>query len=111
MVIKNKFIFLPFDKHFITGESHKSKKMGSDDFREYREQQKARRVDRLPVRQAEIESLRELGYEVIKLTEYQYRINDIYDLYPIHNRWHNIKNNRRGGAQNLKQFIISSIKL
>lgn len=83
--------------------------MSSDDFKEYREAQQERRATRLPIRQQEIESLSDEGYNVIKLTDYQYRINGTYDLYPIHNRWHHIKTNKRGGAKNLADFIRQTI--
>ena len=82
-----------------------------EDWQQYKEEQKERRQKRLPIRQKEIEDLVKLGYNVKKLTEYQYRVNDTFDLYPIHNRWHNLKNNKRGGATNLAQFIIKNIKL
>lgn len=81
-----------------------------DDFQEYRTAQKERRAERLPVRAAEIMSLSEEGYKVVKLTEYQYRINDRYDLYPIHNRWHDLKTNKRGGASDLCSFIKKNIQ-
>lgn len=81
------------------------------DWTQYKSDQKQRRIDRLPVRQMEIESLSELGYTVEKKTEYQYRINGLIDLYPIHNRWHNIKTSKRGGAKSLKQFILNTIKI
>lgn len=81
-----------------------------DDYRAYKDAQKKRRKERLPVRQQEIEALKELGYEVKKITEFQFRINDTYDLYPIHNRWHNIKTQKRGGAQNLAEFIKKTLK-
>lgn len=80
----------------------------SEEWGDYKEQQKERRKKRLPIRQAEIESLSGLGFEVRKLTEFQYRINNRFDLYPIHNRWHNLKTNKRGGTKNLKQFIIKT---
>jgi len=83
----------------------------NEDWQQYKEEQKERRHERLPIRQKEIEDLATLGYNVKKLTEYQYRINDTFDLYPIHNRWHNLKNNKRGGVANLAQFIIKSIKI
>lgn len=80
------------------------------DWTQYREDQKERRQTRLPIRQQEIEELAELGYSIEKKTEYQYRVNGVIDLYPIHNRWHNIKTGKRGGAKNLRQFILNSIK-
>ncbi len=79
--------------------------MDAEDFKEYREAQQLRRKERLPVRQQEIEALSELGYEVKRLTDYQYRINGFIDLYPIHNRWHNLKTGKRGSARKLSQFL------
>lgn len=84
--------------------------MDAEDFREMRDAQQQRRAERLPIRQKEIESLSELGYTVRKLTEWQYRINNTYDLYPIHNRWHHLKTNKRGGAKNLRDFIIEKVQ-
>lgn len=81
-----------------------------NDWSQYKDEQKERRQERLPVRQKEIEDLALVGYEVKKLTEYQYRINNTYDLYPIHNRWHHLKTNKRGGAKNLAEFIKEKIK-
>lgn len=79
--------------------------------KEYKEEQQVRRQERLPMRQKEIEALSALGYEVKKLTEYQYRINGEYDLFPIHNRFHHLKTNKRGGAKNLAEFIKQQLKL
>lgn len=84
--------------------------MSENDWSQYKDEQKERRQERLPVRQKEIEDLALIGYEVKKITEYQYRINNTYDLYPIHNRWHHLKTNKRGGAKNLAEFIKQKIK-
>lgn len=81
-----------------------------DDMKEYRDAQQKRRAERLPIRQKQIEALSYIGYTVKKLTDFQYRINDTYDLYPIHNRWHNLKTNKRGGAKNLADFIKDVLK-
>ena len=81
-----------------------------NEYKQYREDQQKRRAERLPIRQKEIEALAELGYNVKKITEYQYRINNIIDLYPIHNRWHNIKTGQRGGAKNLAESIKLNFK-
>lgn len=75
----------------------------------YREEQKQRRSERLPIRQEEIESLSEKGYEVKRLTAYQYRIDGRIDLYPIHNRWHDLKTGRRGGHKHLPTFIMNTM--
>lgn len=79
--------------------------MDAEDMREMREEQKKRRADRLPIRQHEIESL--VGVTVRKLTDYQYRINEVIDVYPIHRRWHELKCGKRGvyPVEGLQQFI------
>ena len=78
--------------------------MDAEDHRDYREAQQKRRAERLPIRQKEIESLSP-RHEVKKLTEYQYRINGILDLYPIHKNFHNIKTNKRGKYNSVEEII------
>lgn len=84
-----------------------------DDLKAIRKAQQERRAKRLPIRQEEIEDLTKDGYVVKKLTDYQYRVNDIFDIYPIHRRWHHLKTNSRGyyTAGKLLDFIKSNIKL
>ena len=86
--------------------------MSSEDWddTEYRAAQRARREKRLPIRTAEILALRSEGYRVEQKTEYHFRINDTIDLWPIHNRWHDLRTNRRGGARSLAEFIRRTIK-
>ena len=74
-------------------------------WKDYRKQQQDRRHLRLPKRTKQILSLQSLGYKVIKITSFQFRINDIIDVYPIHNRYHNIKTNTRGGYRDIEEFI------
>jgi hypothetical protein len=81
----------------------------SDDMKEYKEAQQKRRAERLPVRQQEIEELTPY-YNVAKLTDYQYRINGILDLFPIHRRFHNIKTNKRGNYKTIIQIINEQLK-
>ncbi len=69
-----------------------SEQYTSEDWSQYREEQKKRRADRLPIRIAEIMELE----NVVKLTEYQYRVNGWIDLYPTHRRYHVLHNNKRG---------------
>lgn len=76
----------------------------SDDCKEYREAQQKRRAERLPVRQEEIEAVKD-KYNVVKLTSWQYRINGMLDLFPIHKRFHNIKNNKRGNYKTVLEII------
>ena len=85
--------------------------METEDWEIYREEQKTRRQIRLPVRQEEIESLKELGYVVEKKSDYHYRINNQIDVCPIHNRYHILKTNKRGGYKQVVEFIKKQIKL
>lgn len=80
----------------------------AEDYRERKDEQQRRRAKRLPIRQAEIESI-SANYEVKKLTDYQYRINGILDLYPIHKRFHNIKTNVRGNYKSVIDIVKNQI--
>lgn len=71
----------------------------------YKEAQKSRRETRLPIRRRQILGLRSKGFNVRELTPYQYRINGEIDVYPIHNKFHNLKSGRRGGYKDVEQFI------
>lgn len=44
----------------------------------------------------EIDVLKAKGYQVEKLTLYQYRVECVLDLYPTRKRFHNIANQKRG---------------
>lgn len=78
--------------------------MSDNDWKNYRLEQQARREKRLPKRTDEIMALKGEGFDVKEMTPYQFRINGRLDLYPIHNRWHDIKTNTRGGHRNLAGF-------
>lgn len=43
-----------------------------------------------------IKKLTARGYIVKKLSDYQFRINGVLDLYPVNMRYHNIKTQERG---------------
>ena len=77
---------------------------------EYHEEQRQRREKRLPIRTAAILALEQEGFVVQKLTDYCFRINGRLDLFPIHNRWHDIKTNVRGGAKDLAVFAKEWVK-
>jgi hypothetical protein len=77
----------------------------SELWKEYRTEQQERRANRLPVRTKQILSLRDKGYQVEKKTPYQYRINNTLDIFPIHNLYHDIRLNKRGGFQNVVKFV------
>lgn len=74
--------------------------------RDYKEAQRARRAKRVPIRTQEILALKDKGFKIEQKTDYHFRVNDRLDLWPTHNRWHDIKRDKRGGAQNLAQFTI-----
>jgi len=84
--------------------------MGSDEWSGYREAQKERRAERLPVRTQEILDLEKQGYKVIKLTEYQYRVNDAIDLYPIHRNFHHLRTKKRGNYKTAIELMHKYIK-
>lgn len=44
----------------------------------------------------EIWALLKKGHKVSQLTPYQFRINGVLDLFPVHCRYRNIKTNKRG---------------
>ena len=58
-----------------------------------------------PERIREILALRELGYDVKKLTEFQFRINNCVDLYPTHRRFHHLGSEQRGRYQSARQCV------
>lgn len=77
----------------------------SEFWKDHRQAQQERRAERLPIRTNQILALRKMGFKVEQKTEYQYRINGYLDIYPIHNRYHDIKLNKRGGFRNVISFV------
>jgi hypothetical protein len=49
--------------------------------------------------------LREQGFIIEKKTDFHFRINNVLDVWPTHNRWHDLANNKRGGTKDLAKFI------
>ena len=82
-----------------------------ESWNQYREEQKERRKKRLPVATDEIASLKECGFIVEEKTPYQFRINGLIDIYPIHRRYHVLKTGRRGNYNygKLKQVVRNNI--
>ena len=78
--------------------------LDGDDWHAYRFEQQRRREQRLPIRTEAIMALRRQGYTVEQHTEYQFRVNGRLDLYPIHNRWHDLRTQERGGTRDLAVF-------
>lgn len=48
-------------------------------------------------------------YKVEPLTDYQFRINGVIDLYPVNKKWHDLRSGRRGTYKELVSFIQSRI--
>ena len=76
-----------------------------DVYRAMRDEQRERRAARLPIRTDEILALQDAGFTVRKLTDYQFRVNEAVDLYPIHRRYHFLKSHRRGQYRNALAFV------
>lgn len=68
----------------------------TDLWRSYRKQQQARRARRLPARSQEIMDLARAGFEVKRVTDYQFRVDGQVDFYPVHRRFHHLKTGKRG---------------
>lgn len=88
--------------------------MAEDDigeaWREYHRAQQQRRADRLGPRTDEILALRKKGYTVRQFTEYQFRIDDALDLFPIHKRYHVLKTGVRGTYQTALGCAVRFLK-
>jgi len=69
----------------------------TDFWKEYRKDQSLRRVTRIPIRTKTIMGLQNNGHHVEQKTEYHFRIDYLLDVWPTHNRFHNIKTGKRGG--------------
>lgn len=79
----------------------------AEDMKDYRREQQERRAKRLPIRTDEIMELGKVGWEIVKFTDYQYRINGKIDVYPIHRKYHILKGGKRGTypENGLKEFL------
>lgn len=77
----------------------------SEMWKKHRRAQQQRRAERLPKRVDYLMELKKEGFEIQQLTEYQFRVNRVLDIYPIHHRYHDIKKNRRGGFPHLQNFV------
>jgi len=48
-----------------------------------------------------VKELEGLGYQVRKMSPYQFRINDRLDIYPSNKRWNDIKEFKRGDIRGI----------
>lgn len=70
------------------------------DVRENKQEQLARRT-------AQLLELRDEGFDIKALTQFQYRVNGRLDIYPVWGKWHDIKHNKRGKFTGIstKEFV------
>lgn len=54
---------------------------------------------------AKMKSRLEEKYSVKYLTEYQWRINDVVDIYPVNRRYHILETNKRGDYRDMHHFL------
>lgn len=51
------------------------------------------------------------GHQIKQMSPYQFRVDDVLDVYPSNKRWHDIKNNRRGDLRVSWHNIANYIEL
>lgn len=90
----------------LSGECHCEKFRGTD----YKTAQQKRREVRLPIRTSILMSLQGEGFKIEQKTPYHFRVNGRLDLWPIHNRFHDIKTGRRGGFARIDYFVRAFFK-
>lgn len=94
-----------------TAKPDKGRSELSEAWDEYKDAQKERRTARLATRHEQILGLKEKGYTVRRLTDYQYRVNEAVDLYPTHNLFHDLKTGVRNNYQDAEAFILKKYPL
>jgi hypothetical protein len=69
----------------------------------YRKDRAQRRFEQIP----DLLNLADQGFDIRVVNEdgYQFRVNGRLDIYPTNKRWHDIKENKRGGYESLTEFI------
>lgn len=65
-------------------------------------------LDWLPVL---VKRLEPYGLQIKKITEWQYRINGVLDLYPVNRRFHDLKKNRRGDYNDFVSFTLRFFRI
>lgn len=51
-----------------------------------------------------------IGFEVEPISEYQFRINDVLDIFPSNRKFHDLKNNKRGRYNDFLKFVQKFFK-
>ena len=54
--------------------------------------------------------LKRQGYTIEQKTICHFRINGVVDVFPIHNRWHDLRTNTRGGAKDLPTLVKENVR-
>lgn len=78
-------------------------------WREHRRDLQERRATRRATRTDDIMALRDRGFTVRALTPYHFRINNVLDLYPTCNRFHNLLTQKRGSYQTVEKIVASQL--
>jgi len=81
--------------------------MDGEDYSILREEQKTSKKQRRTTGKEEIESI--FGYEIAIITDYQYRVNGILDLFPTSRKYHNIKTQKRGHYTSAEKIILQEV--
>ncbi len=79
-------------------------------WKEYRGEQRDRRTERVIDRTSQILSLKEEGFDIEQKSAFHVRVNGRLDLWPTHNRFHDIRRNKRGGYGDVIQFVKKFFK-
>lgn len=79
-------------------------------WRDYKGQQQVRRRERLVQRAKELYHLRVQGYQVVDLAPGHMRINGILDVFLVHNQWHDLRTQKKGGCAHLATFVKENIR-
>lgn len=91
--------------------SNESDDPTSEDWREYRRAQQQRRQERHGPRRADILALRGKGFDVVALTDFQFRVDGALDLYPIHRRYHHLPTKQRGDYKNAMEVAVRLLRV
>ena len=84
--------------------------MPNIDWPTYRRRQQLRRSARLAARIRTIVQLKRRGYDVRQLDAGHFRVNEVLDLYPTHNQWHDLRTGMRGYAANLAIWVREHLR-
>jgi ribonuclease HI len=80
----------------------------------FKDEKQERSKSKVVLAESLIDQLKQLGYTVEKKTPYQIRVNNQLDLFVVNNKYHDIKNGKRGRFKDalelVKTFQFSEVK-